>query len=377
MMRNYKVVTLILFFLLTGCAKLEVAVDILDPEIIIARAEKDLIADAMIQINTQNESTVKVMFTDIRNAHYHAYVKTSESLRKEALLISKTNSKKSKLMVISADNLLSGFKIIDKEYASKTTEWIAFVNKIKGFYAKYEAEKDIMSKNNLRLQLVIAINNLKNLETNLQAFIKHDLNENKKIDEYLVKKTEQAAISNSKKLFESNDLHNSKYAYYVVSAPDDDWAEYYDRSFGSGYFGNVDIAIKAMDVTNFTVKGLSFNPADVANTASKVTSQSVLLAAQIAGVPVNVKGTPTGVGASLANSSSRIHSALASQADMDIQLSSQKDALLKIAQAIIDEKSSVDGTDQERKSSIDSIKAVYTSQSSRLNITNTEVGATQ
>ena len=96
---------------------------------------------------------------------------------------------------------------------------------------------------------------------------------------------QQEVVQQATQLFDSGDIQQSPYVYYVASADEKKWAPKFDQTAGRGTFGNTDIAIKALAPGNFTIKGISFNPADVAATASKVTSQTVLLAAQVAGVP--------------------------------------------------------------------------------------------
>ena len=81
-------------------------------------------------------------------------------------------------------------------------------------------------------------------------------------------------------------IASADFAYFVASAPDDQWKSSFNEAFGTGRFGNADIAIKLGADGEFTVKGLSFDPSAVAAVASKVTTQALLAAAQISGVPV-------------------------------------------------------------------------------------------
>ena len=55
--------------------------------------------------------------------------------------------------------------------------------------------------------------------------------------------------------------------------------------------GNVNIAIRMSPSGNFTLKGMTLDPSAVAQVAAKVGTQSIMLAAQMAGVPVNI-GNP-------------------------------------------------------------------------------------
>lgn len=92
-------------------------------------------------------------------------------------------------------------------------------------------------------------------------------------------------------------LTASDFAYFVASAPPESWVPRFNRAYGTGQLGNSDIAIKLGEDGEFTVKGLTFDPSTVAAVASKVTTQALLLAAQLNGVPVGksslAAGTPT------------------------------------------------------------------------------------
>jgi hypothetical protein len=117
---------------------------------------------------------------------------------------------------------------------------------------------------------------------------------------------------------------------------------------------------------------VTFNPADVAATAAKVTSQTVLLAAQVAGVPVKLSGSPDAnkAGAALAQSSNALATSLALNERVHTRMIAHRDALRRIAAAIVNERDVVlSGNDAERKAALDSIKAVYESQAPRLRIT--------
>ncbi len=359
--------------LMCGCAKLEVKVDVLDPEVVAPIAENDYIQDNMEIILAEDENQTKQIFADIKNTHFSAYVHRSSALKEKA---SKLDDGKEKTRLMNlARNLQTDFGTeIGSIYDSRQTEWIATNKKIKTLYSIYEAEQDATKKASFRKQLVLHIESRDLMLHQLREFGAKDVDkQTHNLNDAESSSIKQNLAKKSKMLFESGGLIDSRYSFYVVKAPDENWAEYYDRSFGKGVFGNTDIAIKALGAANFTVKGLTFNPADVANAASKVTTQAVLLAAQISGVPVNISGTPSGDGAELAKSSARIAHTVESQNSAAIELRSQKAALLRIAQSILSEKEVIQtGTPQERAESIAAIKAIFDSQLSRLTIQTTE-----
>lgn len=91
-----------------------------------------------------------------------------------------------------------------------------------------------------------------------------------------------------------SNLDNESEAYWVTTAPERFWAKKYDYAKGSGKFGDVNIAIRYdpnsdpdSQLGHVSVKGLTFDPSQVARVASKTVVQSLLLAAQIEGVPIS------------------------------------------------------------------------------------------
>jgi hypothetical protein len=81
-------------------------------------------------------------------------------------------------------------------------------------------------------------------------------------------------------------LSASEYAFAVASARDQAWKPSFNEATGVGAFGNSEIVIKVDKAGEFTVKGMQFDPGTIAAVASKVTTQSLLMAAKLAGAPV-------------------------------------------------------------------------------------------
>ena len=157
-------------------------------------------------------------------------------------------------------------------------------------------------------------------------------------------------------------LVESEYAYYVVSSPEELWAPHFNYAVGKGTFGNSDIVIKMGGQGDFTVKGMQFDPSTVAAVASKVTTQSLLLAAQIAGVPVSsvnfqdTESKPLG----LAGTSDKITTIDQKLADREAKINAWKAAIRDISQSILSEEDSiVNGTVEDRNASGNAIKAIY------------------
>jgi ABC-type Fe3+-citrate transport system substrate-binding protein len=94
--------------------------------------------------------------------------------------------------------------------------------------------------------------------------------------------------------------------------------------------------------------------------ASKVTTQTVVLAAQIAGVPVNINNTTNGHGSQLADSSKRISTAVTKNEELKVALNNQQLALINLAQSILAEQNNIADT-TKRQDALNAILAAYDS----------------
>lgn len=86
----------------------------------------------------------------------------------------------------------------------------------------------------------------------------------------------------------------------VAGADEGDWHRTFHEVWGRGLLGSFNMAIKMEKgpsrntFPEFTLKGLTFDPSDVARMASRVTSQALALGARMAGVSLtNVSGAAT------------------------------------------------------------------------------------
>jgi hypothetical protein len=353
---------------------------VLRPEVVSARAEADAIARVMPQIAAEDDMVVDRVFAELWNQHYQAYQK----LRKRDLEIAATLPKDSqdrKNLEIAAESKLAGpSQDIYDFYDRKNREIKAANAALRGFWAELQAATDDATREQISRKMLASLTERQALLASAYEMMSHDLDEQVAAAPALTTTgaaviavtTQQSAQRNMKQLFDGGGFIDSRYTYYVVRADDKlDWAPMFDRTLARGIFGNTDIAIKALGPGNFTIKGLSFNPADVAAAASKVATQTVLLAAQIAGVPVKVSGTPDPQmsGAALATSSTSYAQTIAAAAQADEKVQAQRDALLRLASSILQERKIIaSGTDADRKASIEVIQAVYASHASRLSI---------
>jgi hypothetical protein len=155
-------------------------------------------------------------------------------------------------------------------------------------------------------------------------------------------------------------LAESGFAYAVASAPDERWAKQFNRTFGRGTFGNLNFAVKMVSLADFTIKGVTFDPSKVAQVASKVTTQSLLLAAQIAGVPVTgLSIDQAQTGGALAAQSAELAETLESNQRFAAQEELRQKAIAAILARIAEEANNLSGTEAQRTEAIRAIAATY------------------
>lgn len=132
------------------------------------------------------------------------------------------------------------------------------------------------------------------------------------------------------------ELTNTEYAYIVARTPESLWVPKYNEALGAGFLGNVDVVIRMNTAADFSVKGMRFDASTVAQVASKVMTQSLLIGAQMAGVPVATasSGTSTG-GDALSKQSADLATLEQTVAGREALTGAQRSAIRAAARSIL------------------------------------------
>lgn len=145
-----------------------------------------------------------------------------------------------------------------------------------------------------------------------------------------------ASISQRSSIIQDGSLAATEYAYLVARAPEHLWANSFNRAFASGTFGNVDVVIRMNSTADFAVKGMLFDATKVAQVASKVLTQSILVGAQMAGVPTTAATSNTQSGGdALSKSSADLAAAEATIAKRQALVESQRSAARSLSRTIV------------------------------------------
>lgn len=149
---------------------------------------------------------------------------------------------------------------------------------------------------------------------------------------------EDAALAAAKRrsIIGGSEITHTEFAHIVARAPASYWSTDFNRAFGSGTLGNVDVVIRMNSTADFSVKGMRFDATTVAQVASKVMTQALLIGAQMSGVPVASAsaGTQTG-GDSLSKSSSDLAALQASLTSREAYSDAQRSAMRALARSIL------------------------------------------
>jgi hypothetical protein len=177
---------------------------------------------------------------------------------------------------------------------------------------------------------------------------------------------EHAAAVNNLLIGDAN-ITALREAFAVTTAKPDDWSPKYDQSVGTGRFGRVDVAIKMESRGVFTIKGITFDPSEVVRVAAKVTTQALVVGAQLAGVPITKRAGTTGDGAALTTSSSDLNDLEAQQKTHATKNADRRGALLELATTILAQEGPLSSTDNPTVSTaITAIRAKSTAVNTRL-----------
>ena len=333
--------------LLAACGTLEVRVSALKPQVAEGETDRVLFRSRMPLINAENAETIGDRYTEMENAHARALFET-------AAAYTAAGHKE------DGDSLLAVVPVVSKKYEEEKERVIALTKRIQTSTA--DSERSALIRQLDREQGNFLQASGRSLKEEVRRARERGLDLPQST---LQAVSEQDATAQQLLIGNSNITHDA-IAYVVSSAPKDAWSDIFDRSYGSGRLGRMDLAIKMETRGVFTIKGVSFDPSAVARAASKALSQGVILAAQMAGVPLK-SGTFSGDGAALATASGTLTTADDQTAIAEAKVADKKNALLELAQQILAQRESLENGDADRiKAAMAAIEAKLAATKTRL-----------
>lgn len=370
--------------LMSGCGSLSVKVDVLEPGVVEAELDRMLLRDSLPKVLAQSDENLKQNFTALQGTHYQLYNELAAEYRADA---AKLESAARQQLEGLADALIEDFpKAISPRYAAEQTEVLGLNQQIKSIYFKIKDPatpgKKIVE---LRSDLVLALRERQFRLANFDKIVRDDVAgllkksqrdlprlADTQLDSEKLKRAKAKVAEVRKSMIGGQGLVESPYTYAVAAAPESKWSERYNRTLGDAYFGNLDIAIKMESLGEFTIKGITFDPSDVARAVSKVTVQALVLSAQMSGVPIKTPSQPTTQqaldGGALAASSSRLGDIEETSARVEAKMQDYRSALVTIGQSILREQPKIGGTPAQRSAAVSAIKSTFDAHKTRLSL---------
>lgn len=352
---------IVLALLLTGCGSMSVEVSVLNPSTVEQELDRRLLRETLPKVISQSELAVEQSIVDVQNEHFGFVTRLSQDYSKagwkrEAADLQQGFSKRWKRVYDDAKQQLLAIR---KE--------VLELNRKLAQAGSEEQRKAI--ETTIAQELRVRNNRLGDLKRLIQLEIGRALDEAEgiiKISKITRDEGKQAVEASKRSLTGGQGIVEDPYAYTVASAEDSLWAHQFNTVVGKGTFGNFNMAVKMEDLGDFTLKGLTFDPSDVARVASKVTTQALLLASQIAGVPVDLATSDTSSGGEgLRVSSKRLTDAQNAQALEEAKIEAHEEGLMALAATVLREWPSLE-SDAQRVAGISAIKGSFAANKPRI-----------
>jgi hypothetical protein len=338
---------------LAACGSMSVTMEVLNPEVVQRKADQALVATGLVKLSGATDETIELTVRKLKVTHRQAYVRLRDLYLAEAAA---KPGKTADALKLLANSQLQSFSTNTNQYYADLASGLR----------KYRDDlRDVLNGNysvsptDARYWQVVNI--LKAWDNRLRQ-VSSEIADNISSSVPVPQAVTEMVVSNVKTDLAQISLQNSPFAFSVANAPDSDWSGGYNNVYTTGQFGATDVAIKLDPHTgNYLLKGLSFDPSDVAAVAAKVTTQALLLSAQIAGVPVKssapvADGT---AGKALAASSTALADAQAGLEARRAQDQARKSALLALASVILSEEAELAGDDARRRAAVAAIRAAF------------------
>lgn len=363
--------------LLGGCSSLKVEVGVLDPRVAAAQVDTILLETVLPAALGQSEEAVRTDIEAVQNAHFQEYVALSEAYRAAAQQIADP-AERNALQFI-ADQLQPDFgSTFAQTYEDAANAIVATNAEIVQQDQRVRSAPHSTARARLERDLLVLLRKRQEAVDALLRVVQADVPERDLLRnvsmrallprtqlDRVVASSRATAEALEKSILRGPGIADSPIAHAVASAPDSLWATDFNRVFGRGRFGNLDVAVIVDASGDFTLKGMTFDPSAVAQAAAKVTSQALVISAQIAGVPVNLP-SPTGPGAALAMASSRVVSAAEIELTTELRRQAFEEAIEVIAAAILAQRTSIDAGGPQAAAALRAIRITYEAQKARL-----------
>lgn len=351
---------------LSACGNLNVQMQVLNPAVVRGFLDSELTGKLLPQVVASTPESLRNQVDRLEQQHRAAYARLATTYRSEAEKL--PAEPKAKLLKLT-DRLLTDFDTNSQQrafYAALRRDLVSYADDIRKLLA---GRAGVAPNEPGYDKVVFALRLWQQRVTQAEKVISEDIRGTGASLASVLPGANgafvlQSAIAGALSVLQGElaqlSIQNSPAAFVVANAGDELWATRYNQVLTSSKWGASDVAIRLDNRTgNYLLKGLSFDPADVAAVAAKVTTQALLLTAQATGVPVKTSSTPADgtAGKALAVSSSALADAQAAVEIGRAQDEARRASLLSLAQTIVGEERDLAGDDATRRAAMAAIRS--------------------
>lgn len=365
------ILLIVLTVVLSGCGSLHLEVSVLAPKVVEHELDRRLLREQLAVVLGQPGDEAERPIVEVERQHFEFLGALEEAYRRSSERA--TNPEEQLILdaqIASVDQSMATFR---PRYADA----MQLMKDIQARVAAHEASLDQAGEEDrarieaeMARQLRIRAARLASLQREVEDEILESLESSPdEVRSQVAKAGRQAIRTSRASLIAGQGLVQDPLAHTVASSADEAWAPGFNQVLGRGTFGNLNMAIKMEELGDFTLKGLTFDPSDVARVAGKVTTQALILASQIAGVPIATTstqpGTPATTGQSLATSSKRLAAAESERALAQAKSAAHAEGLFAVAQVVLREWPALE-SESRRAGGVAAIKSGFAANLPRL-----------
>lgn len=360
---------IVLAMILTGCGSMSVEVSVLNPATVEQELDRRLLRETLPAVLGQSELGVRQSVLDVQNDHFGFLTQLSQNYLTVARKAPRQERSFLREQAAGLQRSMTRWRSVYEEAQRQLLALRTEILTLQQALTQVRPEERMAIESRIAQALRIRNQQLAELNRLVQIEIGERLSEASQdinIREQTQDAAEAAVDTAKRSLTGGQGIVEDPYAYTVASADDTHWAHQFNTVIGRGTFGNFNMAVKMESLGDFTLKGLTFDPSDVARVAGKVTTQALLLASQIAGVPVDLASDATATGGEgLRVSSKKLADAQNTQALEEAKIQAHEEGLLALAATVLREWPSLE-SDTQRAGGIAAIKGAFAANKPRI-----------
>ncbi|MCO7227540.1 hypothetical protein [Pleionea sp. CnH1-48] len=370
-------------FILSACGSLSTNVAVLDPAVVQAAKSESFVSSEFAAAINQDKGYIVNKLAKKRRSLNDSFEDLSNAYLAYAEILSNTDSKKNTFTLIGKSwrKESKGSGAFNKKIDLLIDE-LAKLNLSVRQSIRTISERDAILKNNnsVPLETRTILTNRRVVFDNLNSALNSQKQHVSKMIENLeiemnkappstdvarIKATMKSARDKSSEsisqieksllnVLQVKSIRDDFFAYYVANAPEEKWEKKFNKVEAFGLFGDSDFIIVVDEAGNFKMKGISFNPGKVAEMASKVTLQSLILASSMSGISAPKGDSSTSDSHALVKSNNSLLNAESAFTNSENQYYEFQEALIDIAWSILQKQNELSAT----SSYVDATKAV-------------------